>query len=387
MATKVYGIDVSKHNGTISWDKVKNSGKVDFAILRAGYGKLASQEDAMFDKNYAACKEQGIPVGAYWYSYATNATDARAEARVCASVIKDKSFEYPIFLDYEEEGSSATAKEVIPAFLETLEKEGYYVGLYSSKSWLTSGIIPSSVISTYDIWVAHWTSSTSYSGYTIWQNSSTGTISGISGNVDTNVCVVDYPTIIAKAGKNNLSSTTTTTTDTTTNTTTNTNTNTNTNTTTTTTTYTAGTKITLKNAKLYASATASSSSSKKTGTFYIYSSDVTNNRIRITNSKSNVGKTPAGTYVTGWIDVSSIGSTSTTTTTSFAAGDKVTLKSTKLYTSASAATAKVYKTGTYYIYSSTITNNRIRITNSKSNVGKTPAGTYVSGWVNVSDIS
>ena len=75
----------------------------------------------------------------------------------------------------------------------------------------------------------------------------------------------------------------------------------------TTTTLKAGTKVTLKNDKIYASATSSSASATKSGTYYIYSSDVTNKRIRITNSASNVGKTPAGSYVTGWVNVSDIG--------------------------------------------------------------------------------
>ena len=74
------GIDVSKHNGTIDWAKVKASGKVDFAIIRAGYGKSISQKDAQFERNYAGAKAAGLPVGAYWYSYALTPAEAEAEA-------------------------------------------------------------------------------------------------------------------------------------------------------------------------------------------------------------------------------------------------------------------------------------------------------------------
>ena len=63
-----YGIDVSKHQGDIDWIRVKNSGKVEFAILRAGYGKLISQKDSKFDSYYAECVKNNIPVGVYWYS-------------------------------------------------------------------------------------------------------------------------------------------------------------------------------------------------------------------------------------------------------------------------------------------------------------------------------
>lgn len=70
------GIDVSVHNGDIDWQKVKADG-IEFAILRAGYGKLAVQKDKKFDDNYAGAKAVGIPVGAYWHSYAMDEDEAR----------------------------------------------------------------------------------------------------------------------------------------------------------------------------------------------------------------------------------------------------------------------------------------------------------------------
>lgn len=149
----------------------------------------------------------------------------------------------------------------------------------------------------------------------------------------------------------------------------------------------AGQKVTLKNTTLYASASAKSGSSKS-GTYYVYNTEVISNRVRVTNSASNVGKTPIGSYVSGWVDVSVVTGKTTTssTTTSLKAGAKITLKSIDLYTSATATKSSAKKSGTYYIYSSETSNGRIRITNSASNVGKTPAGSYVSGWVKTSDI-
>ncbi|MDE6730304.1 MAG: hypothetical protein K2J71_05965 [Oscillospiraceae bacterium] len=72
-----YGIDVSRHQSNIDWAKVKNSGKVDFAILRAGYGKVISQKDSKFEEYYTECEKNQIPVGAYWYSYAMSEAEAR----------------------------------------------------------------------------------------------------------------------------------------------------------------------------------------------------------------------------------------------------------------------------------------------------------------------
>ena len=88
------GIDVSKHQGVINWEKVKASGLVDFAILRAGFGKESSQIDVQFERNYSECKRLGIPCGAYWYSYAKTAAEAGQEAAVCLSALAGKQFEY-----------------------------------------------------------------------------------------------------------------------------------------------------------------------------------------------------------------------------------------------------------------------------------------------------
>lgn len=212
MATK-NGIDVSKWQGTIDWAKVKATGKVDFAILRAGYGKLASQKDPKFEEYYTGATAQNIPVGVYWYSYAKTANEAKQEAEACYQCIKGKKFEYPIFFDYEEssQANSSVAAAVIPAFLEAMKAKGYYVGIYSYYSMLKS-YIPSDLQKKYDVWVAHYATSTPYTGHTIWQYTSTANINGISGNVDMDYVYVDYPSIIKEAGLNGFTKAITTTT-------------------------------------------------------------------------------------------------------------------------------------------------------------------------------
>lgn len=85
------GIDVSKHQGVIDWEKVKASGQVDFAILRAGFGKEPNQIDVQFERNYSECRRLGIPCGAYWYSYAKTAAEAEQEAAVCLSALAGNS--------------------------------------------------------------------------------------------------------------------------------------------------------------------------------------------------------------------------------------------------------------------------------------------------------
>lgn len=86
------GIDISYCQKKVDWNKVN----ADFVIMRAGYGRLATQKDSMFEDHYAGAKKAGIPVGAYWYSYAKTPEEARLEADACIDVIKGKQFEYPI---------------------------------------------------------------------------------------------------------------------------------------------------------------------------------------------------------------------------------------------------------------------------------------------------
>ena len=202
------GIDVSVHNGKIDWTKVKAVG-IDFAILRAGYGKLAKQKDDRFDENYAGAKAAGIPVGAYWYSYATTIEEAKQEAAACLEVLKGKQYEYPIWFDQEEKASFDTGKAncsaMVRAFCDTLEKAGYWAGLYMSRASLQD-YIDDSVKSRYSLWVAEWCSKLNYSGSVgIWQKSCTGCISGISGDVDLDIAYQDYPSQIKAKGLNGFS--------------------------------------------------------------------------------------------------------------------------------------------------------------------------------------
>ena len=196
------GIDLSCHNGSIDWTKVK----ADFVILRAGYGKESSQKDNRFEEYSAGAKAHGIPVGAYWYSYAMSIEEAIQEAEVFISTIKGKQFEYPVFYDVEESKQFALGKEklsaIIRAFLERVEAAGYFVGLYGSASSLTTHTADD-IKRKYAIWLAHWCDSTNYSdAYGIWQHSCKGKVDGISGDVDLDKCYVDYPERIKTKGLN-----------------------------------------------------------------------------------------------------------------------------------------------------------------------------------------
>ena len=203
------GIDVSYAQGVIDWEKVKASGLVDFAILRAGYGKETSQIDDQFNRNYTACKQLGIPVGAYWYSYATTVAEAEQEANVCLQIIQGKQFEYPVAFDIEEARCLPQADAISTTFCTALENAGYYTAIYTFKSALESNF-SAAVKNRYDIFLSHiGVQQTDYAGsYGLWQYSWTGCIPGISGDVDLDYAYKDYPTMIQNAGLNGFTKTT-----------------------------------------------------------------------------------------------------------------------------------------------------------------------------------
>ena len=206
--TKV-GIDVSKWNGEIDWNKVKAAG-VEFAIVRAGYrgsktGSLV--EDPYFKANMKGAAASGIPVGVYHYSYAKSADDARLEADFMLELISGKQFEYPVVFDIEDPGQEAYSNDVLTeltvAFCEKIEEAGYYISIYSNADWFTNKL-DLERLKPYDKWLAHWVKSpkwdNSFGG--LWQYTDSGRVDGIETKVDMNISYRDYPSIIKCAGLN-----------------------------------------------------------------------------------------------------------------------------------------------------------------------------------------
>ena len=207
--TKIYGIDVSYYQGTIDWAKVKAAG-VKYAILRVGTSK---GKDSTFERNYIGAKSVGMPIGVYYYSYASTVAQTTSEANTVLSWLSGHKFEYPVYFDIEDNslltGLTKTDRtNLCIAFNTVLENAGYFCGVYSGKYWLSNYLDFNTLKSKYAIWMAQYlnsgTDSKDYSDtYQMWQYSSTGSVDGISGNVDLNVCYYDYPSIIMKLGKNN----------------------------------------------------------------------------------------------------------------------------------------------------------------------------------------
>lgn len=185
------GIDVSKHQGKIDWQKVKAAG-VEFAVIRAGYGMYTNQVDPQFAANMEGAISAGIPVGVYWYSYAESAAQAQKEAETCLKIIGPcrEKLSLPVFFDQEyEPGIKAQSKEarteMCLAFLEAVQSAGYRPGLYCSYDWYKNWV-DGAKLREYPVWIAQYGPKCGYQGDNLicWQYTSKGRMDGISGDVD-----------------------------------------------------------------------------------------------------------------------------------------------------------------------------------------------------------
>ena len=196
-------IDVSKHNGQIDWAKVKAAGY--HAILRCGYGdNLTSQDDAQWTRNYKECERLGIPYGVYFYSYAKTDKQINSEIAHAKRLLKGRKLSYPVYFDSEEPGTQKVAGKYAKKFCDAMEKAGFWAGIYASESWWKSYLQPV-VGNRYTKWIAKYGTNTgkpqtkpTVVNTDIWQYSSKGKVSGVSGNVDVNYAYRDLVKAVTK---------------------------------------------------------------------------------------------------------------------------------------------------------------------------------------------
>lgn len=205
-------IDISTHQKAKNIDYDQLAQNISAAILRVGYTGWGTgdfyDEDEQFKIHYEELKKRGIPVGAYWYSCANTPEKGKAEAEYMINIMKGMQFEYPVYWDVEDPTHQATAsKEELTnagiSFLDTLEKSGYYVGIYASSSWFRERL-DMNRLNRYDQWVAHYgVDEPNWSGdYGMWQYTDREYLPGYKGRLDANEVYKDYPSIIKNAGLN-----------------------------------------------------------------------------------------------------------------------------------------------------------------------------------------
>ena len=186
------GIDVSNHQGTVDWNKVKAAG-IDFAILKVGpvYGK----PDDSFERNAAECERLGIPYGVYYYSYARSVEDANKEADRTLAWLGGHHPSLPVYYDLEDsyilqdpDFSKDKLTQIAQAFCNRMEAVGFKSGIYANLNWLNN-YLNSPSLSGYDHWVAQYNWRCDYAGsYSFWQYSSSGNVPGVNGRCDMNYC-------------------------------------------------------------------------------------------------------------------------------------------------------------------------------------------------------
>lgn len=205
--TKVFGIDVSFWQGNFNFLQAAREG-VKFAILRGAYNL---SKDTKFEVYYSNARASGLNVGVYHYTMATTPAEAIQEAKfLLENVLVDKKFELPIYFDIEDQVhknlSKAQVSAITRAYLEYLEERGYWVGVYSSKSFIDN-YLENDIKQEYAMWIAQWNTECTYQGqYGMWQfGGETNYIRSTKINgqtVDQNYMLVDYPSLIKNVGKN-----------------------------------------------------------------------------------------------------------------------------------------------------------------------------------------
>ncbi len=188
------GIDISEFNGDVNIAAMK--GKIDFVIIRCGYGgDYSYQDDIRYRENVGKCRAAGIPFGVYLYSYARNTDMAKSEARHTIRLLRGLTPLYGVWYDVEDRtlpGNEQLTKNCL-AFYNELKNAGYYCGLYASLSWMRDRL-NSPRLSHIDRWVAQWTGELQYPGAGIWQYTDRGLVNG--RYYDMNRAFKDYPAII-----------------------------------------------------------------------------------------------------------------------------------------------------------------------------------------------
>ncbi|WMJ23002.1 glycoside hydrolase family 25 protein [Paludicola sp. MB14-C6] len=203
VSTGIKGIDVSKYQGDINWNKVK-ADHVKFAIIRIGFrgyqnGKITIDESCK--KNIEGAIAAGIKVGVYFFSQAITIEEVIQEADTVLEYIKDYKITYPVVFDAEEileenarTNSLTTAQrtDITVAFCQKIKSAGYTPMIYANVKWFVAKL-DMSRLTMYDKWFAQYFKTPFFPyDFQMWQYTGKGKVDGIKGDVDLNICFKDY---------------------------------------------------------------------------------------------------------------------------------------------------------------------------------------------------
>lgn len=202
----VYGIDVSRWQGDIDWSKVAADG-ITFAMIKCGGGDDGLYEDRKFKQNIQGALANGIQVGIYFYSGATDAKTAYDEASFCINLIKDYQITYPVAFDWELDGDYNSVTEACETFCNVVKSYGYQPMVYSNRNRWYNNFNGEKLSNKFKVWMAAYWSEYYYTStrwtygddlasfkwhYDMWQYGVTDTVDGIDGYVDMNIAFFGY---------------------------------------------------------------------------------------------------------------------------------------------------------------------------------------------------
>lgn len=197
-------LDVSRWQGSIDWDKVKASGKIDGVMIRAMGNKNGKPYlDPYFARNYAECARLGIPVGGYYYTCAVTPRQTEEELAALKTALRGKTFQLPLAIDVEDPRLRSLAPAKLSALVAEaaaqLEAWGLYAMVYTYTNFADTAL-DMAALAAYDLWIADYRGTRPTRKHGMWQHTSSGTIPGVSGPVDLSVAYKDYAAIIQRAG-------------------------------------------------------------------------------------------------------------------------------------------------------------------------------------------
>ncbi|MDD2294733.1 MAG: glycoside hydrolase family 25 protein [Eubacteriales bacterium] len=199
----IKGIDISRYQKTVDWEKAAADG-VEYAIIRLGYrgyDKGGLVMDELYEENVRGALDNGVAVGVYFVTQAISVEEAIEEAEFVLENIKDYDITWPVVLDLEDP-ASLTARtvgltkqeqtDITVAFCETVREAGYTPMLYCNIRWYMEEL-DLTRLTEYDKWFAQYFNRPFFPyEYQMWQYTNNGRVDGITGPVDLNLSFVDY---------------------------------------------------------------------------------------------------------------------------------------------------------------------------------------------------
>lgn len=197
------GVDISKTQDYVDFLELKRAG-IEFVMLKLGQRGYSSGEitlDEYFMDNLKRATEAGLDVGVYFFSQAVTVEEAEEEAQFVVDTISDNEIQYPVVFAMDEIPNEVSRIDSLDkmertnialAFMDVIRENGYFPMIYGDKEWLIQKLSLGSMTG-YDVWLSQEKDIPDYPyQFVMWQYTTHGSIAGIAGDANLNICFIDY---------------------------------------------------------------------------------------------------------------------------------------------------------------------------------------------------